>query len=292
MKKTIGVCLIVKNEEAVLERCLESIKGADAIFIADTGSSDKTVDIAKKFTDKVYTDFKWCDDFSKARNFIKSKCTTDYILSIDADEYCHDFSKVRRTIESGDEDCWNVKMIQGNVQPEQHFYYPRLFKNAPHLFWVGAIHNSLNISARRDSDVEITFEFSPAHALDPDRALRILEKEVKEKGDTAPREMYYLGREYWYKQRFQECTATFGRYVQIAHWNAEKADAFLIMARAYSTQGLDEDARDACLQAIKINPNFKEALLFMAAIVPDEHAAQWRRMAETANNTNILFKRV
>jgi hypothetical protein len=64
------------------------------------------------------------------------------------------------------------------------------------------------------------------------------------------------------------------------------------MSRAYSTQGLDDDARDACLQAIKINPHFKEAILFMAAIVPDQHADQWKRMGETANNTNILFQRV
>lgn len=293
--KTIGVCMIVKNEEAVLERCLESVKEADSIFIADTGSTDKTVEIAKKYTDKIFTEFKWCDDFAKARNFIKSKCTTDYILSIDADEYCHDFSKAREAVYLADklnEDCLNVKMIQGNVQPEQHFYYPRFFKNVLHVFWVGAIHNVLNIAAKRDSEIEITYEFSPAHSLDPDRALRILEREVGERGNDAPREMYYLGREYWYKQRYKECTATLGRYVQIAHWDAEKADAFLIMARAYSTQGMDDDARDACLQAIKINPNFKEAVLFMAAIVPDSYAAQWKRMAETANNTNILFKRV
>ncbi len=282
--------MIVKNEATMLARCLESVKDADAIYIADTGSIDNTVEIAKKYTDNVYTDFVWCDDFAKARNFVKSKCKEDYILSIDADEFCHDFSKVREAIEM-DVDAINVKMVMENVEPESHFYFPRLFKNSPDIYWVGAIHNSLNIGASRDSEVAITFGFSDAHTLDPDRALRILEKEVKERGDDAPREMYYLGREYWYKQNFPKCTETLGKYVQIAHWNPEKADAFLIMARAYSTQGLDEDARDACLQALKINPNFKEAILFMSAIVPDKHSLQWRRMAETADNTEILFQR-
>ena len=282
--------MIVKNEEAMLARCLDSVKDADEIIIVDTGSIDNTVEVARKYTDKVYTDFKWCDDFAKARNYAKSKATGDYILSIDADEYCHDFSKVREAVEVG-VDAINVKMIMENVEPESFFYFSRLFKNTSEVYWVGAIHNCLNVSATRDSEVKITYGFSPAHALDPDRALRILEKEVAERGNDAPREMYYLGREYWYKQQWDKCTATLGRYVQIAHWNPEKADAFLIMSRAYSTQGLDEDARDACLQAIKINPHFKEALLFMAAIVPDEHAEQWKRMGETANNTNILFQR-
>lgn len=289
--KTIGIAIIAKNESAMITRCLESVKGADQIVVVDTGSTDNTMEIARKYTSEVYDDFKWCDDFAAARNHVKSKMKTDYILSIDCDEFCHDFSKVREAIEWG-VDVLNVKMIMENVVPESHFYFPRLFKNSPEIFWAGAIHNALNMAASRDSEVEITFGFSPAHELDPDRALRILEKEVKQRGSDAPREMYYLGREYWYKQMFPECTATLGQYVQIAHWDAEKADAFLIMARAYSTQGLDDDARDACLQAIKINPNFKEAILFMAAIVPDHHSAQWRRMAETADNTNILFKRV
>lgn len=291
-KKTISVVMICKNEQAMIERALKSVEGADELIICDTGSTDNTVEIAKKYTKNVCTEFKWCDDFAAARNHAKSKATGDWILSIDADEFCHDFSKVREAVATfPDEQCLNVRLHPENTRPEEHFYFTRLFKNTPGVYWVGAIHNALNVSAKRDSDVEITFGFSPAHASDPDRALRILEKEVEEKGINAPREMYYLGREYWYKQMYPECTRTLGIYVQIAHYEAEKADAFLIMARAYSTQGMDDDARDACLQAIKINPNFKEAIQFMAAIVPDHQASQWRRMGETADNTNILFLR-
>lgn len=290
--KKISVVLIVKNEEAMLAHCLESVREADEIIVCDTGSIDNTVEVARKYTDKVCTDFKWCDDFAAARNHAKSHATGDYILSIDADEFCHDFSKVREAVDTMDADAINVRMNMQGTNPPSFFYFSRLFKNTPEVYWVGAIHNCLNVAGTRDSEIEITYGYSPAHALDPDRALRILEKEVDRLGNDGPREMYYLGREYWYKQNWKKCTATLGRYVQIAHWDAEKADAFLIMARAYSTQGMDDDARDACLQAIKINPHFKEALLFMAAIVPDEHASQWRIMGETANNTNILFQRV
>lgn len=283
--------MIVKNESAMLARCLESVKEADEIIICDTGSTDNTVEIAKKYTDKVYTDFVWCDSFEKARNHAKSKATGDYILSIDADEYCHDFSKVREAAEMGCR-ALNVRMIAENSNPETHFYFPRFFANIPEVSWCGDIHNTLNVGPDRDSDIKITYGFSPAHALDPDRALRVLEKVVKDQGDNAVRELYYLGREYWYKQQYEKAAATLGRYVQVAYWPREKADAFLLMSRCYSTLGLDDDARDACAQAIIINPNFKEAVLFMGAISIDKNAKQWYRMAETADNTDILFQRV
>ena len=83
---TLSLCMIVKNEEAVLSRCLESIKDAvDEIIIVDTGSSDATKEIAKKYTDLVY-DFKWINNFSAARNFSFSKASKDYIIWLDADD--------------------------------------------------------------------------------------------------------------------------------------------------------------------------------------------------------------
>ena len=70
---TISLCMIVKNEEEVLERCLNSLKGLmDEIIIVDTSSTDSTKEIAARYTDKIY-DFSWCDDFAAARNFSFSK---------------------------------------------------------------------------------------------------------------------------------------------------------------------------------------------------------------------------
>ena len=71
--------MIVKNEEKVLKRCLDSLSDiADEIIIADTGSSDSTKEIASLYTNKIY-DFKWTGDFAKARNFVASKATKEYI---------------------------------------------------------------------------------------------------------------------------------------------------------------------------------------------------------------------
>ena len=83
---TISVCMIVKNEEKVLERCLDSLKGLwEELIIVDTGSTDSTKTIAKKYTDKVY-DFSWTGNFSDARNYSFSKAGCDYIYCADADE--------------------------------------------------------------------------------------------------------------------------------------------------------------------------------------------------------------
>ena len=82
----ISLCMIVKNEERVLERCLSSVCDLmDEIIIVDTGSTDRTKEIAGKYTSRIY-DFTWCNDFSKARNFAFEKATCDYIYSADADE--------------------------------------------------------------------------------------------------------------------------------------------------------------------------------------------------------------
>lgn len=286
----ISAVLIVKNEEEVLARCLESVKEADEIIIVDTGSEDKTIEIAKKYTDKVFGDFTWCDDFSKARNHAKTKATGDWILSIDADEFLHDFSKVREAVNLAEQrqvlavNCTMVAEDNG-----QEFNFPRLFKNSPQVWWNGAVHNHLSVLGEDTGNVRITFGYSPAHLKDPDRALRILEKEAKKPDGI--RETFYLGREYWYRGRYEECVLALGKYVQRSTYLAEKAEAFLLMARSYWLMRMGNDARDACAQSLIINPNFKEAILFMSDIVWERHSPQWKHMAETADNSEVLFVR-
>ena len=77
---TVSLCMIVRDEEAVLERCLESVRDAvDEIIIVDTGSTDGTKDIGRKYTGKIY-DLPWQDDFAAARNFAFFKGTMDYLM--------------------------------------------------------------------------------------------------------------------------------------------------------------------------------------------------------------------
>ncbi len=82
----LSICMIAKNEERLLEQCLEALQPFDAeLVFTDTGSTDATVSIAKRYTNKIYS-FPWCDDFSAARNFCIGKASHDMILSLDCDE--------------------------------------------------------------------------------------------------------------------------------------------------------------------------------------------------------------
>lgn len=83
---TISLCMIVKNEEDVIGRCLASVKDVvDEINIVDTGSTDRTKQIVQQFNARLF-DFEWIHHFAAARNFSFQQATKDYILWLDADD--------------------------------------------------------------------------------------------------------------------------------------------------------------------------------------------------------------
>lgn len=103
MLLTIG--MIVKNEEKYLKRCLDAIQPLleqveSELVIADTGSEDSTVEIARSYTDQVHR-FAWCDDFSAARNFVLEKAQGEWFFSLDADEIFQDVTELIEFFNSG-----------------------------------------------------------------------------------------------------------------------------------------------------------------------------------------------
>ncbi|TCK98613.1 tetratricopeptide repeat protein [Natranaerovirga hydrolytica] len=108
MNKTVSLCMIVKNEEKNLSRCLKSIDGLmDEIIIVDTGSTDKTIEIAKAYNAKIYH-YEWQDDFSAARNESIKYATGDWLFFMDADdELCHkDRERLLELIQKGAKDIY------------------------------------------------------------------------------------------------------------------------------------------------------------------------------------------
>lgn len=284
----LSAVLIVKNEEQVLEKCLNSIQGIDEIIICDTGSTDKTVEIAKKYTDKVFTDYSWNNSFAEARNHAKSKATGDWILSIDADEVLEsDITKIKNLIEKADSlgaDAVTVNMHSGNTE----FKFPRIFKNTPEIIWKGAAHNYISGTKQEaQSDIKIYYGYSPTHAKDPERTFRILKKAAKD-GD---REKFYLAREYMYRFDYHNAIKWLDKYLKKVHWAPEWSEAYLMKARALWQIQQGEKARDACMMAIKINTHFKEAILFMAEMSGPVNRKRWEEFAENADNSNVLFVR-
>ena len=83
----ISVCIIAKNEEANIERCLSSLAPYGfEIVVVDTGSTDRTKEIAAKYTDRIF-DFEWTDNFSEARNYSLRMASNNWIFMMDCDEW-------------------------------------------------------------------------------------------------------------------------------------------------------------------------------------------------------------
>ena len=147
---TISLCMIVKNEEAVLARCLESVRaGVDEIIIADTGSSDNTKEIAARYTDKIY-DFAWIDDFSAARNFSFSKATMEFAMWLDADDVLlpEDLAAFLRLKETLSAEVDAVALPYHTAfdeagNPVFSFYRTRLVRRSMKPFWRGRVHEAL-----------------------------------------------------------------------------------------------------------------------------------------------------
>jgi len=170
---TVSVCMIVKNEEKILERCLDSIADlADEIVIADTGSTDATKEIAARYTEQIY-DFRWTDDFSAARNFVFSKASMEYIYSADADEVLSPenrerFRVLKETLLS------DIEIVQmkyanqlqfGTVYNFDEEYRPKLFKRIREFVWEDPIHESVRLMpVVYDSDIVITHLPGESHA--------------------------------------------------------------------------------------------------------------------------------
>lgn len=289
----ISASLIVKNESSCLDTCLSSIKGVDEIIVVDTGSQDNTVEIAKKYTDKVFEDYKWNDDFAEARNHSLSKCTGDWVLIIDADETLEvSIESIRDYINKAESKGYEViDVICKSKKGKQTHNSPRLFKRVPTTKWQGKIHNSVYYTGNKvSSNLIIEYGYSEAHKLDPDRALRILKKVVEE-DPTMAREQYYLAREYWYRNDYETALKWYKSYVKISNFVAEKADAYLMMARIYWITQRGNEAREMCGKAIILNPMFKEALLLMSEMHYSPRKEQWKMLASVADNSNVLFVR-
>jgi glycosyltransferase involved in cell wall biosynthesis len=142
--------MIVKNEEKVIERCLSSVGHlVQEIIVVDTGSTDRTKEIASKYTDKIY-DFEWRNDFSAARNFAASKATSEWILALDADEYIdsENFKSFVDQLEedNGAFDVYAAKILNfsGNFgETLTQNFHQRIYKNNGKISYFRHIHEQL-----------------------------------------------------------------------------------------------------------------------------------------------------
>lgn len=319
MNKTLGVSMIVRDESEMIRACLESVKEADEIVIVDTGSKDNTVEICKEFTDKVYFD-KWIDDFAHSRNVSLSHCTTDYILIIDADEkLVTPIGQIKKIINEAWFDKYVGMLFEVETKPET-FESPRVLRNCKEIKYVNAIHN-LPAWNGEPSELQkrlyktsfrILSGYSPAHNLDPDRTLRILQAQLK-KDKWNTRNMYYIAKEYINKNQILKAVEWLEKYREIVYfnpekWNNELADVLYLLTLCYIDKETFKnrwfDAIRTALESWSVLPTSKQTARLIKELfyemphhkngmaVKNEIGVKfWQIIEDNAPDSGVMMKR-
>lgn len=249
---TISLCMIVRNEEAVLDRILNIMKDiADEIIIADTGSQDRTKNIAYRYTSNVF-DFEWCDDFSAARNFVWDKAKMDYRMWLDADDVITEkwLKKLKELKENIDvsTDVVMMKYVTGFDEGGNScfFYYrERLIKNEAGYRWKGRVHEAVEICGNVIySDIEI--EHRKIKENYSDRNLKIYENMLKRGERLEPRDKFYYGRELYYNGKYREGEKVISEFLKEGQgWTENNIDACLYLSYCYEITGEFEKRMNA-----------------------------------------------
>lgn len=156
----LSVCIIAKNEEKHIGECLKRLSSYGfEIVLTDTGSTDRTLAVAEKYTDRIYH-FDWCDDFSAARNFCMEKASHDWILSLDCDEYIEklDQAALGRCMEAHPDRAGRIlirsRFLRDGLTSYEQTRVSRL-ADRRYFHFTGAVHEQLE---RRDGAAKTIYD--------------------------------------------------------------------------------------------------------------------------------------
>lgn len=260
---TISVCMIVKNEERLLARCLDCLKGiADEIIIVDTGSTDGTKQVAAAYTDKIY-DYQWEDDFAAARNYSFSKATMEYIYVADADEIIDEenrqrFLKLKQVLLPEIEIvqmkyCNQLEM--GSVYNFDEEYRGKLYKRLRTFKWVDPVHETVNLDpVVFDSDIEIIHKPLERHAK---RDFQCYEKLIEKKENFSKKLLMMYARELFLAGQEEDFQKAVPFFRDILHQDRSKEEyqmADCVLARAAMEKSDVSGFFKAVLKEVAENP--------------------------------------
>ena len=280
---TISLCMIVRDEERVLGDCLASVKPfVDEIILVDTGSKDRTVEIAQEHGAKVFH-FPWCDDFSAARNVSLSHAKGDWLFWMDADDTLppecgrklHDLAALA-------EDRITGFLMQVQIPPapgESGFTvvdHVKLFRNLPGLRFEGRIHEQiLEPLYRLGGAVERTnlyvvhsgYDYSPeGQAKKRERDLTILAKDLAERPDH-PFVLFNLGMTAHHLKDYAKAIASLERCLAVSKPHESTVrKVYAMLAGSHLERGELERAKQRLEEGLRLFPQDPE-LLFRAGIL-------------------------
>lgn len=250
----------MKNEEMNLAHCLDSVADlVEEIIIVDTGSKDRTVEIASHYTTKVYS-HPWKDDFSDARNYSFSKAAMDYCMWMDADDILEErekdkFLKLKQSL-TPDIDMVMMKYhtaFDEAGKPSFSYFRERWIRNCGLYRWIGAVHEVIPPKGRiLYSDLGICHKKTGPGS--PDRNLKIYQKLLAEGKRLEPRQQYYYGRELYYHEEYKEAVCVFEQFLLSEEgWIENKIEACAICARCYEKLGEEQAALLTLLRSMSFD---------------------------------------
>lgn len=294
----ISLCMIVKNEQAGIERCLRSARPhVDEIIVVDTGSTDATVAVAAGFADRVVRmadcnnpQTGLIEDFAQARNYAFDLATKPWVFWMDGDDelvggehlrtlagFAHAHKAAR----------WQIPYeythdANGNctcIQERERLVSPRsMFR------WVHPIHETLNaidpgvtLAGRSRNlvgdQLRVVHRHDPGKSREPGRNLRILEAWYAKHGEADARILFYLGRELSYTPQFDRAVEILSRYIELSGWDEEKCLAAIRLAEMFQSRAKpDQDdfmptvlrSIDWGARAMALRPDWGEAYFCLA----------------------------
>lgn len=286
---TISLCMIVKNEESILRRCLNSVADAvDEIIIVDTGSTDATRDIAAEFTDKVL-EFTWIEDFSAARNFAFDQATMDYQMWLDADDVLRPEERNKlialKEVLSPNTDMVTMRYntnFDENGNPILTSIRERLLKRTSGFRWQDPVHECIPLSGSiYPSDITIDHRKEKQEGVSY-RNLRIYEALENSGKSLTPRQLYYFARELrdhgqlpkavFYFEKFlnteqgweEDIIATCHALGIIYRVLGEEEKSINILLRAFRYSGPRAEICSEIAYYFKIKGRYKEAIAWFS----------------------------
>lgn len=289
-KATLSLCMIVKNEEEHLAKCLASVEPlVDEMIVVDTGSTDKTVDIARVFGAQVH-DFEWTSNFAEARNFSLSKAAGDWILVLDADEVVSSLDHralleivgrrsrqpvaysltTRNYIVNVSIKGWRANDGKYANEEAGTGWHPsikvRLFKNDSRIQFEGHVHEVLEPSLKslgikvRDCSIPIHHygQLSMEKTVVKGREYYLLGKAKLETGKGDVQSLVELARQAGGLGEFEDSLQLWQKVIDL---NPTNAEAFLNLGHSCLGLGRYEEALTASKKAIELDPTLKEAVL-------------------------------
>ncbi len=289
----VSLCMIVKDEEDVIARCLESLKGhVDEMVIVDTGSTDKTVEICKSYGAKVYH-HPWEESFSVARNQAMAHVTTEWIIQLDADEEMDAESapKIRDVVRSAHNSTTNLcYVVLVNKRPESKEFLSlintgKIMRMGVGTHYKNRIHNRL---VCENHDVRLTglkiyhygyhLEDKEKMKMKTERTTAMLLEQIKEMPDDCD-SYYYLTIQYLKIDDFDKCIECSKEAVELFLKHEPDSQLLLLTYHAAASAYFQKkaanpnehnewlkEAERLSLEALKIYPDYLDSNSLLSSI--------------------------